>query len=570
MKCSVVVSKLKHSRNSTPYYANTTACFNIILAGDIEVNPGPESSGPSIPTEKPTGDTCLQVYLQNVRSLKNKLDVLHSSLVAHLQPGGMFNFFALTETWLTDAVLDAEINIPNYTVFRNDRSNRRGGGVLLGCHNAFECRRRSDLEHDDLELLWVEVRLSNRSKMLFGVFYRPPDSGVQPLENLADTLTNASRHFNTIYIAGDFNLPSLQWDSDSGLAVSSGSTIEDVFVDAVMAAHSLQQVNFSPTRGDNILDLVLCSALQQVSCETGDDIFASDHNSVRISIQVTAKTKPYDASRPIFNYRKADLYDLQRTIECIPWCLLEATDDCDEATSLFYDFIEAAVIDVVPVVRPRRPSPPWFDGEVRHALKAKERTFRRKKKSPTPANLELFKEARSNFKQIVRGKYANYLSSVAADIGKNPKRFWSFIKTRSCSRQHALPSVLRNETSGFEAADSAGKADLLKDCFQSVYVPASSDESDATMPVLQSSNLDAMPAISITKSDVISKLSDIDVSKAIGPDNLSGFVLKSCANVSKVFEKILSEHIMCHVQPAISEQQHGFISGRDCSTNLTS
>ena len=52
--------------------------------------------------------------------------------------------------------------------------------------------------------------------------------------------------------------------------------------------------------------------------------------------------------------------------------LLEATDNCDKSTSLFYDLVEAAIIDVVPVVRPRRPSPPWFDGKVHLALKAKE------------------------------------------------------------------------------------------------------------------------------------------------------------------------------------------------------
>ena len=149
-----------------------------------------------------------------------------------------------------------------------------------------------------------------------------------------------------------------------------------------------------------------------------------------------------------------------------------------------------------------------------------------KKRSPTPANIELFKEARSEFKQIVRAKYANYLSSVAGDIGKNPKRFWSFIKSRANSRQHSLPSVLRNENSGVEAADPAGKAALLMDCFQSVYLPDSSDESDASMSDLHHANLDAVPAISITKSDVLSKLNDINVSKATGPDNLSGFVLK--------------------------------------------
>ena len=41
-------------------------------------------------------------------------------------------------------------------------------------------------------------------------------------------------------------------------------------------------------------------------------------------------------------------------------------------------------------------------------------------------------------------------------------------------------------------------------------------------------------------------------------------------HVSKVFERILSGHIMQHVLPAVSEQQHGFVPGRDCSTNLTS
>ncbi len=40
--------------------------------------------------------------------------------------------------------------------------------------------------------------------------------------------------------------------------------------------------------------------------------------------------------------------------------------------------------------------------------------------------------------------------------------------------------------------------------------------------------------------------------------------------ISKVFERILCNHLWRHVQPAISEQQHGFVPGRDCTTNLTS
>ena len=156
-------------------------------------------------------------------------------------------------------------------------------------------------------------------------------------------------------------------------------------------------------------------------------------------------------------------------------------------------------------------------------MRAKERAFRKKKAHPTPDHTELFKQVRSNFKRIVRAKYAKYLTSVAGDIGKNPKRIWSFIKSRR--NQHSLPSLLRNENSGLEAADSAAKASLLMNSFQSVYLPPS-PELDATMPSLQSTKLDIMPALRITASEVFRKLTDIDPSKSSGADNLSGFVLK--------------------------------------------
>ena len=65
--------------------------------------------------------------------------------------------------------------------------------------------------------------------------------------------------------------------------------------------------------------------------------------------------------------------------------------------------------------------------------------------------------------------------------------------------------------------------------FQSVYLPAPDDSTDK--PVLHSYNLDSMPAIQISDSDVYRKLSELDVSKANGPDQLSAFLLKSYADI---------------------------------------
>ena len=80
-------------------YTNTTSCFNIIL-GQLQ----------HVMKSHQVIRICFQVDLQNVKSVKNKLhvhvDILHSSMVAHFQQLGMLNFFALTETWLPDDVLE--------------------------------------------------------------------------------------------------------------------------------------------------------------------------------------------------------------------------------------------------------------------------------------------------------------------------------------------------------------------------------------------------------------------------------------------------------------------------------
>ena len=186
---------VKFGNSHIHYYSNSVATFNICLSGDVETNPGPEaSSNPSPNTNfQEEKEISLDIYHQNVRSLKNKLDCYHSVFLGTLYPLGQCKVFALTETWLSADVLDAEIAIPDFTIFRKDRVGRRGGGVLLGCHNSFQCRRRTDLELNDVELIWVEVKLSARNKLLTGVVYRPPGGDIQPLLTLADSLVAASR-----------------------------------------------------------------------------------------------------------------------------------------------------------------------------------------------------------------------------------------------------------------------------------------------------------------------------------------------------------------------------------------
>lgn len=67
----------------------------------------------------------LTFYYQNVRGLNTKTIQFSIAVAAQSH-----DVIALSETWLSESVLDAELFDGRYLVFRRDRGSR-GGGVLL-------------------------------------------------------------------------------------------------------------------------------------------------------------------------------------------------------------------------------------------------------------------------------------------------------------------------------------------------------------------------------------------------------------------------------------------------------
>ena len=70
----------------------------------------------------------------NARSLINKLDFFEA-IVNVLN----VDVIGVTESWATPQILDSELSLPGFHMFRNDRkSDNRGGGVLLYVHEKFK------------------------------------------------------------------------------------------------------------------------------------------------------------------------------------------------------------------------------------------------------------------------------------------------------------------------------------------------------------------------------------------------------------------------------------------------
>jgi hypothetical protein len=64
------------------------------------------------------------------------------------------------ETWLNDSIPDSEI-LPVYNIFRKDRTNKIGGGVLVGIKSDLEASHRPDLERPNCELVVIQLKQTN-------------------------------------------------------------------------------------------------------------------------------------------------------------------------------------------------------------------------------------------------------------------------------------------------------------------------------------------------------------------------------------------------------------------------
>ena len=174
-----------------------------------------------------------------------------------LQHQHQFDIIAVTETWLTTAVSDDDIGLDNYNVYRKDRQGR-GGGVCIYVNALLPCRRRSDLETDNLEVVWIEVLLLPKP-VLVAAAYRPPGmsrgDAIAYIQDLQDMLIRASNAAaESIFLMGDFNDRCTEWDGRH-----TDSELKQDLVDTTTALGLHQLINqptYHTRTSSNILDLI--------------------------------------------------------------------------------------------------------------------------------------------------------------------------------------------------------------------------------------------------------------------------------------------------------------------------
>ena len=303
--------------------------FLLLLAGDIETNPGEICLNNDLPQQnnfESFRKRGIHFTHININSLLPKIDELR--LIAS---DTKCSVISISETKLDETIQDEEIKIQGYNLIRKDR-NRNGGGVACYVRNDIYFNIREELI-DDMESIFFDILLPKSKPILVGVIYRPPNQ-LNFLNNFSDKLNSIFNiNLQEIHILGDFNI-----DKKSPLAKQ---------YKEICCLHGLKQLINSPTRitvnTSTILDHILTNSKEKVSNSGVIDISLSDHQMIFFTRKIR-KQKFYKHKniniRSMKNYSEIEFINVLKEIDFANY---DNFDNINTAYSDFLNTVEMAI-----------------------------------------------------------------------------------------------------------------------------------------------------------------------------------------------------------------------------------
>ena len=311
-------------------------------------------------------------------------------------------------------------------------------------------------------------------------------------------------------------------------------------------------------------------------------------------------------------------YDAIRTELDLDWEGLFKNKSVHECWNILKDKVEDVCKRNIPVVTydpGKRMKPIWMNPSCIEKVKEKCKAWQKFMARNLQRDRFLYNRARNQARWACRKAVSTFEKEVAQSAKNNPKRFWKYVK----SKMKCNETIAELDTQHGKAITDQDKADELSRFFQTVFT----SENLINVPQLDDKPVTSpLEDVNFKRKEITELLQELNVNKSVGPDMMHPQVLmegavqltiplyiifrKSLdvgelpqdwkeANVTaifknkgskhsatnyrpvsltsivcKIFEKILRKRIIEHLQSnnLISRDQHGFLNGRSCTTNI--
>jgi hypothetical protein len=496
----------------------------------------PISSSPKPVKSIPKSRENLRILNINFQSLKLKGRFLES-LIETAEPDIIIG----SETWLTDDISSEELisNSMNYDVYRRDRLTDAHGGVLIAARK--ELMLSDVVKSKSLELISGKIKLKNKKQVIIAAYYRPPkrteesylSTTQEEFANIRLTNKNA-----IIIIAGDFNLPDIDWPTGEIVGSQYPKRVNLTFFNIISDNNLEQQVDF-PTRKDNILDIVLTGhPAFKLRCKPLPSIGNSDHDIVLYDTFLAAvRQKPI--RRKIYLWKSAKMETIKTDIKTFDAKDKSSMAGVEAKWAAFKDMLLNSIEKNVPSKFTQgRHSLPWMTGKIKRAIKRKQKAHTKSRMTKKKRDRDRYKRLQTEVRKMIRDSNKEYLTDVVSQNKQgNPKKCWSYVKSKR-QENSGVPPL--KDAEGYVRSDRYAKADILNTQFHSAYTK----EDVSNIPDMGAPACPSMKKIRVDNKGVYNLLCKLDPYKASGPDGIPPKILKEAAyEISPILTEIYQESI---------------------------
>ena len=467
--------------------------------------------------------------------------------------------------------------------------------------------------------LWLEI-LSLDSPILVGCIYRSPSNDITKESSMASALStiqliSAACKINpTLVIAGDFNYKDIDWDNEFAPPDKQNQLffirgLQDCF----LHQHVSEPTRYRDNETPNILDLVLSSEENMVcDLEYLPPLGESDHVCIRFNVKCTQHTFGTETIKR--NVFKTNFAGVSEKLSHYDWTeLLQSTFHEDYAT--FFDILKNIMEEETPLKSPRiQKKNLYMTREANRIKRKKNKLWKKYKSTKSTFDRMKFNRCKNELRSLTRNLRKDFEKSLSINSKQKPKLFWSYAKSRLKSRETISSLKKNNGTTALSAGD---KAETLNAFFSSVFT-LEDLQNIPTAPSYSHDNL--LSNINITSDLVKAKLNNLNPNKSPGYDKWHPYFLRELSDViceplailfrkslkegaheswrkaivtaiykkgskndpgnyrpvsltsviSKIMESIVRDAVVSHLMDnnLISDDQHGFVPGRNCITQL--
>jgi hypothetical protein len=435
----------------------------------------------------------------NVRSCLNKIDDLRITV-----QNQNVDILCITESWLHKDISDDIISLPNFSVVRDDRANRKGGGVAIWISNFQAFNQVLTTNHNNFANLFdcncIFLHLYTHNILLI-VIYIPPQSVINHAANINTLLIDSIDEFTTkfpdceLIVCGDFN---------------------GFVLDPLLYSFDLQITNnVQPTRLNAILDHVLLSSnlIDHYNITIENPISTSDHNSI-LCKPTGHFTKRLFFTRKVFDLRQSNIAYFIECISSIDWSHLFLLDvGVNDKCSIFHNTVLDCINNCIPmhVVEMSDRDPPWFTPLLKLLINQRWAAFRSR-------NFARY----HSLKDIIKHKIVAAKANWAKRESQNHFNIWKVVNDIQRTKRTDPMCKLYSKFSDLESA-----ANVLNDTLSKNF--SSFDLAFDYSPTFGDIDDNDDWNLSVTVNDVFQALNSISVTKALGSDLIPTCLYKYAA-----------------------------------------